>query len=593
TNPSPSGPATIMPSETAPPATPTATPTPTPVPTNAPDPVDALLSRMTVDQRIGQLLMPYAYGASATSVTAAQRSANRQIYGVDTPAELVSRYHLGGLILLPRNTLHPTLDKLPTENTTDPTRVPALTDGLQHAALNDSGVPLLIATDQEEGLVTRIGEPLAVFPGSMPLGATRDQELARRVAAATGSEMAALGVNLDLAPDADVNVEPRNPVIGLRSFGDDAQLVAGMVTAQVAGYQQDAGIGATVKHFPGHGDTTVDSHTGLPRISHDRATLQAVDLPPFASAITNGVDVVMAGHLLVPALDPNQPATLSSTILTDLLRSQLGFKGVVMTDSLWMAGIRSRVKTDADAALDAFRAGADILLMPPAIAATVARFHAALDGGQISESRLNASVRRILALKQRLGLLDAGWRPSAAMPPGRQLAADRQLADQAAAAATTLVACGSRIDVSAATLVIGLGRSAADLAAALPDARAIAVDFSPTATQRQAAVAAAGSARTVVLLTYDAGASAAQRQLLASLAALNVSLVAVSIDLPYDLAVSGAADVRIATYGAGPVSMRGLATALGANRFGGRLPVTVPAGGDPSLAFGAGLPSCG
>ena len=343
----------------APSATPSATATPLPSPsasptptaTATPDPVEQLLSGMTVEERIGQLLMPYAYGASATQVTPAQADANRQIYGVDTPAELVARYHLGGVILLPRNTLHPTLSELPTENTRDPAAVPGLVNGLQQAALGDSGVPLLIATDQEEGIVTRIHEPLAVFPGAMPLGAARSPDLARDVAAATGRELAALGVNLDLAPDSDVNVEPRNPVIGLRSFGDDPTLVAQLAAAQVGGYQQEGGIGAAVKHFPGHGDTTVDSHTGLPKIDHDRATLDRIDLPPFTAAIDAGVDVVMAGHLLVPALDPDQPATLSSAILTGLLRDQLGFDGVTMTDSLWMQGIRSRVTTDADAAL--------------------------------------------------------------------------------------------------------------------------------------------------------------------------------------------------------------------------------------------------
>jgi beta-N-acetylhexosaminidase len=349
-----------------------------------------------------------------------------------------------------------------------------------------------------------------------------------------------------------------------------------------------------VKHFPGHGDTIVDSHTGLPRITHDLATLQRIDLPPFASASSDGVDVIMAGHLLVPALDPDEPATLSSKILTDLLREQLGFQGVVMTDSLWMAGIRSRVKADADAALDAFRAGADILLMPTDIDATVARIHAALDAGQISESRLDASVRRILALKQRLGLLDPAWQPSAAMPSSSELAADRQLAEQAATSAATLIACRAPIDVTAPTVVIGLGGPAGDLAAALPNASSIGVDFNPTGAQQQAAISAARSAGAVVLLTYDANVSAPQRQLLASLAALGAPLVAVSIDLPYDLAVTAAADAQVATYGAGGVSMRGLAAALGANRFEGRLPVNVPAvgAGATGYEFGTGLQSC-
>lgn len=548
------------------------------------------MDRMTVEERIGQLLMPYAYGASATDVTAAQAAANQQLYGVGTPAELVARYHLGGVILLPRNTLHPTLADVRTENTTDPAKVPALVDGLQRAALGDSGVPLLIATDQEEGLVTRIGAPLATFPGAMPLGAGRDPDLARRVAAATGRELSSLGVNLDLAPDADVNVEPRNPVIGLRSFGDDPTLVANLAAAQVEGYQDDAGIGAAAKHFPGHGDTAVDSHTGLPRITHDRATLDRLDLPPFASAIDAGVDVVMAGHLLVPALDPDQPATLSKAILTGLLRGQLGFDGVVMTDSLWMAGIRDRSKTDADAALHALLAGADILLMPPDPAGTLNALAAAVSDGTLPEERLDASVRRVLELKQRLGLLEPGWQPAAAMPAASDLSTDRQLALDVATRATTLLSCrASTLPLEGSTLVVGLAGPAQSLASALPDADALAVDFNPTAAQRQAALNRAAMAERVVLLTWDAGGSAAQRQLIASLAGTSTPVIAVSVDLPYDLAVAGAADAQVATYGAGATSMAGLAAALTGNRFAGRLPVAVPGGFD----FGAGLASCG
>ncbi len=580
--------ASAIPSSSAP--SPSSSPSPTAAPTATPtqSPIEAVLAGLTLDERIGQLLMPYAYGASATRVTAAEAAANRQIYGVDTPAQIVRRFHLGGVILLPRNTLHPTLSDVPTHNTTDPAAVPSLTDGLQQAAVADSGVPLLIATDQEEGIVTRIGAPLATFPGSMPLGATRDAGLARQVASATGAELASLGVNLDLAPDADVNVEPANPVIGLRSFGDDPAQVAAMVMAQVNGYRE-AAIGAAAKHFPGHGDTTVDSHTGLPVIRHDAATLDRVDLPPFQAAIDARVDVVMAGHLLVPALDPNQPATLSAPILTRLLRERLGFKGVVMTDSLWMQGIRSRVPSDAAASLRAFAAGADVLLMPPDPAASVAALRAAVAAGSISHERLDASVRRILALKQRLGLLEPGWRPAAAMPARAALSADGQLARSVARSAVTLVACRAGLPLrTAGAVVIGPARAAADLARDL-GVPSIGVDFNPTAAQADAAVNAARGASGVVFLALDANASAGQRQLLARLAALAPPLIAVSIDLPYDLAVTSAADARAATFGSGPTSMAGLASALLAGRFGGRLPVAVPG----AFRNGAGIDGCG
>jgi beta-N-acetylhexosaminidase len=287
------------------------------------------------------------------------------------------------------------------------------------------------------------------------------------------------------------------------------------------------------------------------------------------------VDVVMAGHLLVPALDPKQPATLSRPILTGLLRDRLGFKGVVMTDSLWMAGIRSRVSSDAEAALDAFMAGADILLMPPDLPGTVARFRAALRSGALGEKRLDASVERILRLKQRLGLLDAGWYPHAALPSSSTLQADAAVAREAASAAVTLVACRSLPRLDSGALVVGFDAPARALAGAIPGASAYAIGYDPSAAARAAVLDAARRAKSVILLTYDAGGSPGQRELIAQLAPLAVPLIAVSIDLPYDVALTGAADAQLATYGSGTISMRGLAVTLLTNRFAGRLPVAV------------------
>src|SRR5690606_31675389 len=213
------------------------------------DPVQRTLAKMTVRERVGQLCMPVIYGTAAGTVS----GENQARYGAQTPAEVIGKYHLGGVILFPANVKNVR-------------QVVGLTNGLQKS----SEIPLLIGTDQENGLVSRMSAVMTRFPGAAEIGATGKPALARDVARATGAELRALGVNLDFAPVADVNIDPKNPVIGKRAYGDDPGEVAKMVGAAVKGFDQ-AGVAATAKHFPGHGDTRIDSHTGLPVIKHTRA----------------------------------------------------------------------------------------------------------------------------------------------------------------------------------------------------------------------------------------------------------------------------------------------------------------------------------
>jgi beta-N-acetylhexosaminidase len=245
---------------------------------------------------------------------------------------------------------------------------------------------------------------MTVFPGASQIGATKDAALSRAVAKATGEELRALGVNLDFAPVADVNVNPRNPVIGSRAFGDDPEQVATMVAAAVKGFH-DAKVAATAKHFPGHGDTSVDSHTGLPVIKHTKAEWERIDAPPFKAAIGAGVDAVMSAHIVFPKLDSSgDPATLSKAILTGLLREQLGFDGVISTDALNMAGVRKKYN-DGEISVRAVLAGADLLLMPNDLPKAYQAVLAAVKSGRISQQRLDQSVTRLLKLKQARGLL--------------------------------------------------------------------------------------------------------------------------------------------------------------------------------------------
>jgi beta-N-acetylhexosaminidase len=350
------------------------------------------------------VLMPVAYGYDADHVSAEAARHNRSLDGVDTPAGIVSKYHLAGLMLVNEGDGgDPTAGTNPTSNIATTSQVHALTAGLQKAAAADPAAkagPLLVSTDQEFGVVTRIPDGTTLLPTGMGVGAAHDPDLTTKSWAAAGEELAALGVNVDLAPDADVLGGPDNTVIGSRSFGSDPTAVAGQVTAAVKGLQ-GAGVAASPKHFPGHGHTGTDSHQALPELDQSRASLDANDLPPFKAAISAGSWLIMAGHLDVRSIDPGVPATLSHRVLTDVLRGQLGFQGVVISDALNMEPITGRYDA-GQAAVHALLAGDDLLLEPPNLPAAQQGLLAALKSGQLPKSRLVEAATRVLTLRARL-----------------------------------------------------------------------------------------------------------------------------------------------------------------------------------------------
>ncbi|WP_232327024.1 beta-N-acetylhexosaminidase [Herbidospora yilanensis] len=374
------------PPRTALPSSPTtAVVAPPPEPSPSPSPTGDPTAELTVEEKVGQLLMPVLYGSSAR----AAHQENLARYGVGSPAEVIQKYHLGGVILFPG-----------TGNIESARQVATFTAGLRAAARK---VPLLIGVDQENGIVSRLKGIVTEIPGASVIGQTGDLRNARDAARVTAEELNALGISLDFAPVADVNVNPNNPVIGPRAYGNDPEEVADMVGAAVQGFR-DGGVAATVKHFPGHGDTNVDSHTSLPVIDHTREEWEKLDAPPFKEAIANDVDAVMSAHIVMPALDPSgDPATLSKKILTGVLRGELGFDGVVFTDALNMDGVRKKYG-DGEVAVRAILAGADILLMPPDFDAARDAVLAAVESGRISATRLNQSVGRILHLKREFRL---------------------------------------------------------------------------------------------------------------------------------------------------------------------------------------------
>ncbi|MFD6434002.1 glycoside hydrolase family 3 protein [Streptomyces venezuelae] len=346
---------------------------------------------MSLEDKVGQLFVMHVYGHTATDPDQADVDTNLEELGVRDAAELIARYRLGGIIYF--GWAH---------NTRSPHQIAELSEGIQKAAPT---LPVLISVDQEHGAVARIGAPATLLPGAMAIGASGSHEHAREAARIAGTELRALGIRQDHAPDADVNIDPANPVIGIRSFGADPEAVAGFVAAQIEGYQS-AGIATAAKHFPGHGDTTDDSHTELPHIHHTREEWDRYDAPPFRAAIAAGVDSVMTAHIVVPALDPSgDPATLSHPILTGVLREELGYDGVIATDSLAMRGVRTKYGDDRVAVL-ALKAGADQLLNPPRPDIAWHAVIEAVRNGELTEERIDASVLRVLRMKARVGLLD-------------------------------------------------------------------------------------------------------------------------------------------------------------------------------------------
>src|SRR5215467_2103827 len=344
--------------------------------------VEAALRRMTTDEKVGQLLFTTFHGTFTSS-----RSPEYQKLLHD-----VSELHVGGFIVVTRMT------PLGIEKSqTYPTAV--LANQLQAKAK----LPLLVGADFERGSAMRLDEGTS-FPTQMAIAAGGDARDAYTMGKITAMEARQAGVQWIYAPVADVNNNPGNPIINTRSFGEDPERVSEFVTQYVRGVEENGGL-ATAKHFPGHGDTAADSHIDLPVIHADRQRLDSLELVPFHAAIDAGVGSIMTGHLSVPALetDPNTPATLSPHILTDLLRTDLRFQGLVVTDAMDMGGITVRF-APGEAAVRAVLAGADCLLMPPVPDAAFDALQHALKSGRISRERLDASVRRILEAKVRLGL---------------------------------------------------------------------------------------------------------------------------------------------------------------------------------------------
>jgi uncharacterized protein YbbC (DUF1343 family)/beta-glucosidase-like glycosyl hydrolase len=484
--------------------------------------------------------------------------------------------------------------------------VPVLLNDLQRR----SRLPLLVAADVERSLAFRVPEGTVDLPYAMALGATGSLEAARFAGELTARESRAMGIHWALAPVADVNNNPDNPVINTRSFGEDPEQVARMVAAWIEGARRGALL-TTVKHFPGHGDSAIDSHLALPSIAGDRARLDRVELRPFRAAIGAGVDSVMLGHLLVPALDPaGAPASLSPAIETGLLRGELDFHGLTATDALdmealggeWMGG----------AAVRAVQAGADVLLVPSDPRVALQSLQRAVEEGQLDEARLDASVRRILAAKARFGLHHRRFVDADLARRAVGLPADQERASEIARRSITVVrnrgevlplASERRLRILHLVLASDWGGPslgtipAEELSARdVPlETRRLGPQLSEAATD-EVARAASGFSHVVVsaYVTATAGKGSVAMDpthaaLVERLSRGPAPIIAISYGSPYILGQFPSAPVYVCAYGANESSQRAAIGALfGEYATTGKLPVSLP--GLAKLGEGLELP---
>lgn len=496
--------------------------------------------------------------------------------------EILRRQHVAGVILFRHKNMGSLSD------------LRRLTSDLQNAAANSGQPPLLIAADQEGGQLMAIGQATP-FPGNMALGATGSEKLTYKVAQATGRELSALGINVDFAPVCDINSNPRNPVIGTRSFGEDPKLVARLSTAFVRGLQ-NSGVAATAKHFPGHGDTSSDSHHSAPVLRHDRSRIRSVELVPFRAAVKSKVKLMMPAHIVMPAFNGGSdqlPATLSSEILQDLLRKKMKFKGVIVSDALDMHAMDQGSGFIAEA-MAAVAAGIDLLLFNHDLARVEpawANLVQAARRGLLSEKAVQASAQRVLELKS--------WINRQSQFPMDVIGCDKHLhlAREVARKSVTLV----RNDAGEIPIRLSPDQK---IAVVLPQPE----DLTPADTSSYVRPALADSLQPhhpqvwefqtslnpssaeidhlcnelkayehVIVGTINATAHVGQAALVKKLIRHGKRLIVAALRLPYDLTVYPEARTYVCTYSILPPSMEALADALfGRIRFSGHLPVTLP-----------------
>jgi beta-N-acetylhexosaminidase len=533
--------------------------------TTTPTPTGDVVSGMSLERKVGQLMSVAFHGTNITSSLEA----------------MIRERGVGGVILY-------------SENFSDAAGLAKLVADLGQIARDAKSLPLFIEIDQEGGPVIRINKGATILPGQMALAATADPERSVRTAATiTASELRALGVNWNFAPVADVNDEPTNPIISNRSFSSDPARVSSLVTAAIQAYAA-AGFFCCAKHFPGHGSTTTDSHTGLPKIEVDRATLDRIELPPFRAAIAAGVPAIMSAHIVVPALDatPELPVTLSKAVMTDLVRDTLGFQGIVVTDDLEMGALKN--VGEAAAGLRALQAGADYLLFRFDETAQLEGHRLiteAVRSGSLASAQLERSVRRVVDAKRRFGILD-GRRDQSAP----DLAGNARTALELARGATTLLRNrgvlplrGRIMAVSPTNADISFFEGQATLgsvmAAKRTDTIVQSLPLHPSAAEIDKVVGASRAAEVVVVGTTNLFAYPEQVDLVRALAK-EKPVAVVALRGPYDiLSIPDIAAYLCAYDSREPSLVAATEVLLGERKPSGSLPAVVPG----IFSIGAGM----
>lgn len=519
--------------------------------------VDAMLASMTLEQRVAQLFMVTLHGGVMTEQGAA----------------FLRDYQPGAVVLF-------------TSNIGSPAAVTNLTNAYQHTITSAGGVPLLIAVDQEGGVVSRLApEHGYTFYPTPLLFTAAGNEYSQTAGALIASELAAVGINMNLAPVADLETFRENPIIARRAFGNDPAITGEAVAAFVTG-TQSMNVLATAKHFPGHGDTREDSHSTLPILNFDRARLDAVELVPFRAAIEADVAAIMVSHIWFPQIDPtpNMPASLSRPVITDLLRNELGYDGVIMTDALDMNAV-DLTYNFYDAAIMAVNAGVDMLAVGPGIgdevaANTIQGVIDAVRRGDIPESEIDDSARRILQAKERFGLLD--W--TALDPASAEARVDvdghtEWIDDLFRAATTVAYDRHDLIPISAETrtAIIFLGtryQIQNECTQYSTNIQWVGVSDAPSADEIGWATAAAENAETVVVWTQNAITNPSQARLVQALP--EEKTIAVAIWSAYDWQTYPDVAAYIATYSpARPSVPAACAILFGAAPAHGRLALTL------------------
>lgn len=550
--------------------------------------IDNAIQGMTIEEKIGQMLMPDFRKWNGENVT-------EMLPEIE---QIVKDYSLGGVILFAENVVT-------TEQTTK------LVAAYKEAS---EKYGLLLTIDQEGGIVTRL-QSGTDMPGNMALGATRSPEITEEVGKVIGAELQALGINMNLAPVLDVNNNPDNPVIGVRSFGESPELVSDLGIAYIKGIQSK-GVATTAKHFPGHGDTSVDSHLGLPEVPHDKERLLEVELYPFQQAMEADVDAIMTAHVTFPKIDDTKviskkdgteislPATLSHKVLTGLMREEMGYDGVIITDALNMLAIADHFGP-VDAVIRSVNAGTDIILMPVGLEEVVEGLLEAVETGEITEERIEQSVKRILTLKLNRGII----KPETPTPVDELVRNAEEVVGQdfhkeveavAAKQSITLLKNDQvlplQADENEKIVVVG-NTYISKLHEAISDYHANTELITASGPLTDAQLEQLSDASAVIFGSYTFNVSGrdplSPQMLLVNqlIQEVDAPVIGAAIRNPYDIMAFPEIDAYLTQYGFRDASFEATAaTIFGENNPTGTLPVTIPdQNGDVLYEFGFGL----